>query len=108
MRPILFAAALVTVTVNAIDNGITKPAMGWRSWNLYGAAVNQPLIMRIMQGMTSRRNTVDGKPTSLLDLGYETVGLDDAWQLCGSYGPNHYTYHDQSGNPVINLSRFRE
>ena len=106
MHAILFAA-FVTV-VNAIDNGITKPAMGWRSWNLYGSGVFQPLIMGIMQGMTSRRNTVDGVPTSLLDLGFRTVGLDDNWQECGSYGPNHYTYHDQTGNPVVNLRRFRE
>ena len=34
-----------------------------------------------MLGMTSRRNLVDGKPTSLLDLGYITVGLDDKFVL---------------------------
>ena len=41
--------------------------------SLYGANVNQDLIQGIMTGMTSRRNTVDGVPTSLLDLGYVTV-----------------------------------
>ena len=45
--------------------------------SLYGANVNQDLIKGIMKGMTSRRNMVDGKPTSLLDLGYITVGLDE-------------------------------
>ena len=35
-----------------------------------------------MDGMVSRKRTVNGVPTSLLDLGYSDVGLDDAW-----YGP---------------------
>ena len=59
-----------------------------------------------MLGMTSRRNTVDGVPTSLLDLGYNTVGLDDNWQLCASYGPQKNTYHDADGHPVVNTARF--
>ena len=58
-----------------------------------------------MTGMTSRRNTVDGKPTSLLDLGYKTVGLDDNWQLCGA-GAKPWTDHDANGDPVINTARF--
>jgi len=85
----------------AIVNGLgVKPPMGWRSWkwvsprprrgdaaalharnafsptplpSLYGADVNQQLIQGIMTAMTSRRNTVDGVPTSLLDLGCEAA-----------------------------------
>ena len=49
---------------------------------------------------------VNGKPTSLADLGYIDVGLDDNWQECGSYGPNKYTFHDATGAPVINTNRF--
>ena len=91
----------------AIHNGLgATPSMAWRSWNLYAGRVNQTLMEGIMLGMTSRRNSVDGVPTSLLDLGYSTVGLDDNWQECGSYGPNKYTYHDAAGNPVVNLARF--
>lgn len=80
--------------------------MGWRSWNLYGANVNQGLMEGIMKGMLSRTRTVDGVPTSLLDLGYFNVGLDDNWQECGSYGPENYTYHDVNGSPVVNTARF--
>jgi hypothetical protein len=72
--PLLLTLAAALPLASAITNGITKPALNWRSWNLYGADVNQQLIMSVMQGMTSRRNTVDGVPTSLLDLGYNTVG----------------------------------
>jgi len=82
--------------------------MGWRSWNLYGGNVKQDLIEGIMDGMVRRdpRYTVDGKPTSLCDLGYCDVGLDDNWQQCGSYGSEGYKYHQDDGSPVINYDRF--
>lgn len=61
-----------------------------------------------MEAMVRRnpRYTVDAKPTSLCDLGYCDIGLDDNWQACGSYGKEGYTYHDEDGNPVVNLDRF--
>ena len=80
--------------------------MGWRSWNLFGSDVNQALLQTQMDGIVARSRLVDGVPTSLRDLGYSDVGLDDAWQLCGNYGTNNYTYHDKSGEPVINLDLF--
>jgi alpha-galactosidase len=79
--------------------------MGWRSWNLYGADVNQDLIEGIMDGMVSKKREVDGVPTSLCDLGYCDVGLDDNWQNCNAgTGGNHY--HDDDGNPIMNYDRF--
>eukprot|EP00954_Amorphochlora_amoebiformis_P003786 294416-Amorphochlora_amoeboformis.AAC.1 len=71
----------------AIDNGKgLTPPMGWRSWNLYGDNVSQDLLESIMDAMVVRKRLVNGVPTSLCDLGYCDVGLDDAWQECGSYG----------------------
>lgn len=102
----LLKMLLAPMLAAAISNGITKPGLGWRSWNLLGANVNQQIIEGIMEGMTSRARMVDGVPTSLLDLGYGTVGLDDNWQLCGKYGPNGYTYHDANGVPQVNAARF--
>jgi len=91
----------------AIDNGLgLTPPMGWRSWNLYGADVNQSLIEGIMEGMVSKARSVDGVPTSLCDLGYCDVGLDDNWQACGSYGPDEFTYHNELGAPVVNHEVF--
>ena len=43
---------------------------------------------------------------SLASLGYTDVGLDDAWQKCGSYGPNNYTYHAADGTPQVNTDKF--
>jgi alpha-galactosidase len=91
----------------AIHNGLgMKPSMAWRSWNSYNSHITQAIMEGAMAGMVSRRNSVDGVPTSLLDLGYSMVGLDDGWQQCGSYGPEKFTYHNASGYPVVNLSRF--
>ena len=59
-----------------------------------------------MDGMVRRDRLVDGKPTSLCDLGYCDVGLDDNWQKCGSYGADKLTYHDEAGNPIVNTERF--
>ena len=108
MRHVRALAALCcALPAAAIHNGLgLKPSMAWRSWNLYHEHIDQQLMESAMAGLTSRRNSVDGVPTSLLDLGYSTVGLDDAWQACGSYGPGKYTYHDASGNPLVNLTRF--
>ena len=100
---------IAITTPLAKDNGLALlPPLGWRSWNLYAGNVNQSLIEGIMAGMVKRdpRYTVDGKPTSLCDLGYCDVGLDDNWQKCGTYGPEGYTYHNEDGMPLVNADRF--
>ena len=81
------------------------PHRGWRSWNLFGLEVDQSLMTSIMDAMVSRARTVDGVPTSLLDLGYSDVGLDDGWQLDNS-GPGGRGYHNASGYPNVNTTRF--
>jgi len=108
MKLVVLAVTLGSSSVVAKDNGLgLTPPMGWRSWNLFGADVTQELIQGIMLGMTSRARTVDGVPTSLCDLGYCDVGLDDNWQQCGSYGADEFTYHSEdTGYPVINTDRF--
>ena len=55
--------------------------------------------------MVSRERTVDGKPMSLLDLGYHSVGIDDCWEECNS-GPGDNGFHDASGFPNVNKTRF--
>ena len=89
--------------VLANDNGLAlTPPLGWRSWNLFGAHVNQTLIQNIMDGMVVKHNGV-----SLLDLGYSDVGLDDNWQACGSpsAAPGMH-YHDKDGVPLVNTETF--
>lgn len=60
---------------------------------------------QIQDALVSRARSVDGVPTSLFDLGYTDVGLDDAWQRQDS-GPHGVGYHDADGNPIINTEKF--
>ena len=67
---LLLSTTNTAVTAN--DNGLAMtPPLGWRSWNLFGADVNQYLIESIMDGMVKRtRRDHLGQLTSLCDLGY--------------------------------------
>jgi len=77
---------------------------GWRSWNQIGGSTTQAIMEAQMVAITSRNYTVNGVPTSLADLGYTDVGLDDYWQKCGSYGADKFTYHTELGTPVVDES----
>lgn len=80
-RALAGALVLLPVLCHCREDGLARlPPMGWRSWNLYGGGVNQTRMLRIMDGMARRTRLVDGRPTSLCDLGYCDVGLDDGWQ----------------------------
>lgn len=97
---------IIFATSSALENGLAlTPPRGWRSWNLFGPSVSQSLMQGIMDAVVARTRMVDGVPTSLRDLGYTDVGLDDAWQLRDS-GPHGVGYHDALGNPIVNTSRF--
>lgn len=49
---------------------------------------------------------MDGAPTSLADLGYNHVGIDDCWQDCLSPQSMNGSYHTATGYPIIDVSRF--
>mmetsp|Transcript_11142 Transcript_11142/g.16365 ORF Transcript_11142/g.16365 Transcript_11142/m.16365 type:complete len:454 (-) Transcript_11142:228-1589(-) len=108
MRTTIFSVLSTLLHINtakSLDNGIgLLPPMGWRSWNCYGENVNQSLMESIMDRITERVRLVDGTPTSLADLGYIHVGLDDNWQKCGA--GIHGSFHDKDGNPIINKDTF--
>ena len=53
----------------------------------------------------ARTRTVNGKPTSLVDLGFTHAGIDDGWQKCGS-GPSSNGFHNASGFPIVDTSKF--
>lgn len=105
----LLAAVAVAATsrgVAGIDNGLgIVPARGWRSWNEFGDDINQATIEAQMAAMVSRKRTVGGVPTSLADLGFRDAGIDDGWQMCNS-GPGGNGFHNASGYPIVNESRF--
>eukprot|EP01047_Picozoa_sp_COSAG01_P063763 COSAG01_NODE_8322_length_2830_cov_3.827928_4_plen_77_part_00 len=41
---------------------------------------------------------------SLLDVGYEHIGLDDYWQACGTGAGG--SFHNATGYPLVNTTRF--
>jgi alpha-galactosidase len=83
---------------------LPTPPAGWRTWNQFGGDISQELMESMMDRLTDRSRMVDGKPTSLLDLGYSRLGMDDNWQACGT-GING-SFHDAAGNPLWNTSLF--
>jgi len=104
MSRCIIALGALAAVATANDNGLAaKPPLGWRSWNLYGARVNQPLITGIMDGVVKK----GANGVSLADMGYTDVGLDDNWQACGSKeaAPGMH-YHRADGSPIVNLALF--
>ena len=69
------ALALVRLS-EGIDNGVgLTPPLGWRSYNAFGGRPTQAMMLEMMDAMVDKSRTVDGKPTSLLELGYDRVGI---------------------------------
>jgi hypothetical protein len=92
IHPTLLPKLLVGVATAAVFASAAKgvadtPPMGWRSWNSMHADVTQAKMERAMENVAQKRDST-GAPaatgTSLADLGFATVGLDDAWQACGT------------------------
>jgi len=94
------------LALDATDGAAQRPPMGWRSWNQFQGEISQSVIEAQMSALVDRRRHVDGKPTSLADLGYTDVGIDDGWQQCGHYGPLAYRYHAADGSPVVDVRKF--
>ena len=76
-----------------------------RSWNQFGLDINETLLEAQFRVLADRSRLVNGWPTSLLDLGYANAAIDDGWQLCNS-GPGGVGFHNASGWPNVNTSRF--
>ena len=98
-NPLLLA--LIPAATHALDNGVgLTPPLGWRSYNAFGGGPTQADMIKAMDMLVDKSRTVDGKPTSLLELGYDRVGLDGGWNKCFE---NNHTFHWASdGTPIWN------
>ena len=106
LLPFLHIFAILIQKASSNDNGLAQtPPMGWRSWKQYHGDVDQSLMQQIMEGMVDRGGADHAnQPTSLCDLGYCDVGLDNNWQACGSpEAATEMNYNDINGNPIVNL-----
>ena len=77
---LLFLGVFLSEYVSSLNNGLArKPPLGWRSWNCYWFDINQSLIQNAMKGLLDTSRTVNGKPTSLAEIGYNNGGIDDGY-----------------------------
>ena len=92
------AAALLAVPAAALDNGIAlKPPLGWRSFNAFWGIIDQVKMEGTMDAMTNKSRSVAGQPTSLLELGYNHIGLDGGWNYCF---PENKSFHPSTSNSL--------
>ena len=90
----------------AIDNGLgVTPPKGWRSWNFYLSTVNQTVMKAQMDAAVDKSRSVNGVPTSLAELGYDLIAMDDGWQKCNA-GPAGVGFHDTKGRPIVDTAKF--
>jgi hypothetical protein len=62
------------------------------------------MVEKTIDAISSRSRKVDGTPTSLADLGYQHVGVDDGWQACKT--GKDCTFHADDGAPLVNTTKF--
>jgi hypothetical protein len=103
-RHITMSLKLMLLLLNsaamAVDNGVgLTPPLGWRTFNAFWGIIDQVKMETTMDAMVNRSRKVDGKPTSLLDLGYNRVGVDGGWNYCF---PENKTFHWADGTPIWN------
>eukprot|EP00913_Durusdinium_trenchii_P011091 g10413.t1 len=126
------AAAAKASTISGalgIDNGLgLTPPRGWRSWNSFDCLepsriLTQEHMIAQMDAVLDQSRSVDGKPTSLAQLGFDWISMDDGWQRCNCsvrqdldptlptcdgnlcFG-GHCSWHDASGRPRVRPDRF--
>lgn len=115
--------------VLGIDNGLGLiPPRGWRSWNAFDCLetrtiLTQAHMMAQMDAVLDKSRLVNGKPTSLAELGFDWISMDDGWQRCNcsvrqDLDPSlpkcdgnlcfggHCSWHDNQGQPMVRKDRF--
>ena len=83
----------------AAEDGLARlPPMGWRSWNFYACAIDQSVLTQQLDAIADRSRLVDGKATSLADLGSVTLPL----AMRGAGAATHVCTRDPGGPSCAN------
>eukprot|EP00037_Helgoeca_nana_P026605 m.301075 g.301075 ORF g.301075 m.301075 type:complete len:127 (-) comp27263_c0_seq17:3337-3717(-) len=80
MAVAVVVAVGIPVSVLSGSNGMAeKPPMSWRSWNQFGWYITEESILSAAVGLTNTSRGIKGMAagTSLKDLGYGAVGMDE-------------------------------
>ena len=89
LLPAILFIFLGVFNVSALNNGLAfTPPMGWNSWNVFHADIDETKIKGIADAMVS---------SGMKNAGYQYVVIDDGWMASS---------RDGSGNLVPNSSKF--
>ena len=86
----LLLPLLLVARVLGIDNGLgVTPPQGWRSWNAYDCTSDDRIITQAhveaqFAAAVDTSRLVDGVPTSLAQLGFEYISIDDGRVTLGA------------------------
>ena len=84
-----------------------RPVLGWRSWNAFGAAINDATIRKAIDAITAKQWILGTENVSLFDVGYTRVGIDEGWENCSGADADHgQRQHDSAGFPLIDSGKF--
>ena len=92
------------LTLIYIERASTRHSLYYYCRNAFGNAISDSVIRAQADGLSDRSRTVNGQPTSLADIGYVNLGIDEGWEGCGE-GFNG-TQHTSYGWPVVDKSKF--
>ena len=96
MCPICYVKRLFSKKVKIVDvmnepnydNGLTKPVMGWSSWNCFANNIDEKQLYDVAEAIVK---------TGLADAGYRYVNIDDCWQA---------NVRDENGKWISDYQRF--
>ena len=89
---LLLSLGLLASLAAAGNNGMAlTPPLTWRSWNQYGWYITEDVILSAAAGLVDGSRPIKGRPagTSLMDLGFDEVGMDEGWAACPASPDNH-------------------
>ena len=100
----ILALAAAPLLVDAGSNGMAMtPPLTWRSWNQYGWYITEDVLINAAKGLVDTSRPIKGKPagTSLRDLGFNQVGMDEGWAACPSAKTDPETGYSHGRNPLV-------
>lgn len=103
MGVVLFLLTLVVATATnpgGFPNALGRlPPRGARTWNSFRQSINQELLTSGLDGLTA---ALPAPATgTLASSRFSDLGIDDGYEAC-----INGTFHDSSGNPMINTTLF--
>ena len=100
----LLALLAVAPLADAGSNGMAMtPPLTWRSWNQYGWYITDEVLLNAAKGLIDTSRPIKGKPagTSLRDLGFNQVGMDEGWATCPPAKTDPKTGYSHGRNPLV-------